>query len=882
MYTVMKIYILSIVGMTCASCVGRVEKFLKKVEKVHTVSVNLGTEQATIECDQTCDAVQLMEAVERAGFEVIKPQPITVQITGMTCASCVGRVERAIRKLNCIYNVQVNLATEQAQIWATQPLNIQQLTHAIERTGFGFLQTQLIELNVMGMTCASCVGRVEKVLKKIRGVVFADVNLATEKAHIQTDASVTAQACIKAIQKAGFDATEIEVEIHEDLAVRRFEEAKELKQNLGIALILALPVFILEMGSHLIPAFHKVVATYLGIQNSWYLQCVLTSILLIFPARRFYKKGIPALLRLSPDMNSLVSVGTLSAFLYSCVATFLPQLLPNGTVHVYFEASSMIIVLILLGRYFEARAKGKTSQAIQTLIGMQPKTAHVVEGASFKELPISQVKKGMLLHIQPGEKIPVDGMVYQGTSFIDESMVTGEPIAVKKQEKDQVIAGTVNQQGVLYIEAQAVGDATLLSQIIRLVEQAQGSKLPIQSTIDKVTMWFVPVVLALALLTFIVWYWLGPEPSLSYALVNMVAVLIIACPCAMGLAVPTSIMVSTGRGAELGLLFKKGEALQQLKDTQIIALDKTGTLTEGRPQLTDLVIAPLHNREDILCKIASVEVHSEHPIAKAIVLQAQQDNLTLVSTQNVQAVVGYGVQASISEQRILIGADRLMSKHEIEFNSFKQQAEHLAQQGKTPLYVAIADECVAMLAVSDPIKPSSFKAIQSLQKLGLDIAMITGDHHLTAQSVAKQLNIQHVVSEVLPEGKLQAIEALKQTGKVAYVGDGINDAPALAHADVGIAIGTGTDVAIESADVVLMSGQLTGVLGAIELSHATIRNIHQNLFWAFIYNILLIPIAAGILYPMLLSPMFAAGAMALSSVFVLSNALRLKNFKVSV
>lgn len=857
----MKRYTLSIDGMTCASCVGRVEKALKKVESVIDVSVNLATERATIQSDQALDIQTLYNAVERTGFGVVRYPQVVLGIQGMTCASCVGRVEKALKKVENVADAQVNLATERATVQVLQPINQQTLARAVQKAGFDVVKN--LSLKVQGMTCASCVGRVEKALNKLEGVVKAQVNLATETAHIQT--LLAPEQLIVAIQKAGFDAFIPQVQ----KANHREEESEHLKKDLYLAFILALPVFLVEMSMHFISALHMALMPYL--QAIWYAQFILTTLILVFPARRFYKKGLPALARFAPDMNSLVSVGTLAAYSYSCVATFLPQWLPDDTVNVYFESAVMIVVLILLGRYFESRAKGKTSQAIQTLIGIQPQTARL---ENQQEISIDCVQVGMTLLIQPGEKIPVDAVVVQGQSFVDEAMVTGEPIAVAKQKEDHVVAGTINQQGVLHVKATAVGENTLLSQIIRLVEQAQGSKLPIQNVIDKVTMWFVPVVMGLALLTFLGWYIWGPQPALSYSLVNAVAVLIIACPCAMGLAVPTSIMVSTGRGAALGILFRKGEALQQLKNIGTVALDKTGTLTEGKPQLTDLITHV--DRQEVLAWTAAVEQYSEHPIARAIVEHAQ--HLVLPKAENINALVGYGIEATIENQYICIGADRLMLQKNIDLSLYTQEAKTLAEAGKSPLYVAINNQLVALIAVSDPIKSSTHDAIKAFHQMGLKVAMITGDHQKTAQAIATQLDIDTVIAEVLPEGKVEALKTLQQQHKVAYVGDGINDAPALAYADVGIAIGTGTDVAIESADVVLMSGHLTGVTKAIALSHATIKNIHQNLFWAFIYNIVLIPVAAGVLYPILLSPMFAAGAMALSSVFVLANALRLRAF----
>ncbi|WP_104511303.1 heavy metal translocating P-type ATPase [Acinetobacter indicus] len=805
----------------------------------------------------------------------------TLSIQGMTCASCVGRVEKALKKVDGVEQANVNLATEQAVVESSAPLDRAALVKAVERAGYDVVGAAPIELSIDGMTCASCVARVEKALKKVPGVQQANVNLATEQAWVEADTTVSADKLIQAIRKAGYDA-QLQTTTTTEQADQKASEQQQLKRDLIISLVLAIPVFVLEMGSHLIPAFHMWVMHQIGQMPSWLLQFVLTTLVLLFPGRRFYQKGIPALLRFAPDMNSLVAVGTLAAYSFSVVATFMPQLLPEGTVNVYFEAAAVIVSLILLGRYFEAKAKGRTSQAIQHLIGMQPKTARIVRNGQSVEVPLAEVSSGMQVDIRPGERIPVDGEVLDGRSYVDESMISGEPLPVEKMAGSAVVGGTINQNGSLSIRATAVGADSVLAQIIRMVEQAQGSKLPIQALVDKVTMWFVPAVMLMAVLTFLVWLIFGPEPALTFGLVNAVAVLIIACPCAMGLATPTSIMVGTGRGAEMGILFRKGEALQLLQEAQVVAVDKTGTLTEGKPQLTDFHVQAGFEQTQLLSWVAAVEAKSEHPIAFAIVEAAQQQGLSLPAVNDFDSIVGSGVKGQVNGQWLHIGADRYMHQLGLSTTAFDQVATRLGQEGKTPLYVAVEDQLAAIIAVADPIKDSTFAAIEALHQLGVKVAMITGDNRHTAEAIARQLKIDTVVAEVLPEGKVDSVRELQQQyGRLAFVGDGINDAPALAQADVGLAIGTGTDVAIEAADVVLMSGSLKGIPNAIALSQATIRNIRQNLFWAFVYNVALIPIAAGVLYPLwgiLLSPMFAAGAMALSSVFVLGNALRLKRF----
>lgn len=809
-------------------------------------------------------------------------EKVTVPIEGMTCASCVGRVEAALKGVPGVANASVNLATEKAEITLSAPVARAVLADAVRSAGYD-VPTAAIDLAIGGMTCASCVGRVEKALKAVSGVATATVNLATERAHVTGGADLA--ALIEAVAKTGYDAKAIDRsgDEHAETAARKDAEEAALKRDLTLAAALTLPVFILEMGSHLIPGMHELIMNTIGMQTNWYIQFGFTLLILSVPGIRFYTHGFPMLLRGTPDMNSLVAVGTSAAFLYSVVATFAPSVLPAGTVNVYFEAAAVIVTLILLGRYLEARAKGRTSEAIKRLVGLQPKMARVRRDGQTVEIAVADVAPGDIIEVRPGERVPVDGAVIEGKSYIDESMITGEPIPVSKSKGAEVVGGTVNQTGALAFEAIAVGADTMLAQIIRMVEEAQGSKLPIQAVVDKVTMWFVPAVMLVATATFIVWMIWGPEPALTFGLVNAVAVLIIACPCAMGLATPTSIMVGTGRGAEMGVLFRRGEALQLLKEAKVVALDKTGTLTEGKPALTDLDLAEGFERDDVLAKIAAVEVQSEHPIARAIVEAAKAEGLDLPKVTGFDSVTGFGVEAEVEGVRVEIGADRFMAKLGLDTTLFTETANRLGDEGKSPLYAAIDGKLAAIVAVADPIKETTPEAIRALHDLGLKVAMITGDNRRTAEAIARHLGIDEVVAEVLPDGKVDAVKRLKaEHGRLAFVGDGINDAPALAEADVGLAIGTGTDVAIEAADVVLMSGSLKGVPNAIAISKATIRNIKQNLFWAFAYNTALIPVAAGALYPafgLLLSPIFAAGAMALSSVFVLGNALRLRRFK---
>ncbi|MBX9846385.1 MAG: heavy metal translocating P-type ATPase [Xanthobacteraceae bacterium] len=808
---------------------------------------------------------------------------VQIAIGDMTCASCVTRVENAVKAVPGVAAASVNLATERADIRFSGQPDLPAVIDAIEDAGYA-VRTRDTEFALKGMTCASCVLRVENAIKSVPGVTEVAVNLATERARVSSvDGAAVTDAVRRAVENAGYEAEPIaEGDSGDRERDARAAEIATLRRDTIIAATLTLPVFVIEMGAHTIPAFHHWVAGTFGIW-SWYGQFVLTTLVLFGPGRRFFAKGFPALLRGAPDMNALVAIGAGAAWGYSIVATFTPDLLPAGTAYVYYEAAAVIATLILLGRYLEARAKGRTSEAIRKLVGLQPQSARVSRDGEVLDIPIGQVQPGDVVIVRPGEKVAVDGEVIDGNSYVDESMITGEPVPVAKTAGALVVGGTVNKAGSFTFRATNVGSQTLLAQIIRMVETAQGAKLPIQALVDKITAYFVPVVIGVALLTFGAWLTFGPSPALTFALVNAVAVLIIACPCAMGLATPTSIMVGTGRAAELGVLFRKGEALQSLRDVSVIAMDKTGTLTEGKPALTELVTAPGFAENDILALIAAVESRSEHPTAQAIVAAAKDRKLQIPQVGDFEAVPGFGIAGLVNGKRIAVGADRYMLREGVDPAAFADQAARLGEEGKSPIYVAVDSTLAAVLAVADPVKPTTPAAIAALHELGVKVAMVSGDNRRTAAAIARRLGIDEVEAEVLPEGKVEVVKRLSRGGtRVAFVGDGINDAPALAAADVGIAVGNGTDIAIESADVVLMSGDLRGVVNAIAVSKATMRNIRQNLFWAFAYNAALVPVAAGLLYPVsgtLLSPMLAAGAMALSSVFVLTNALRLKRFR---
>lgn len=805
-------------------------------------------------------------------------------VRGMTCASCVSHVEKALAATPGVASASVNLATERADVALAPGAEAAAIARAVSDAGYEPV-VETIELGVGGMTCASCVAHVEKALKGVPGVLGASGNLAAERASVRAlSGPGLAERLRRAVAQAGYEPRAIETDAGatDRERARREEEMSKLRFNLVLSAALSAPIFIVEMGGHLIPAFHHWTMAAMGEEVIRYLSFFFATLVLFGPGAVFYVKGIPALLRGQPDMNALVAVGTLAAYLYSSVATFLPQLLPPGAINVYYEAAVVIVTLILFGRFLEARAKGRTSEAIRALAKLQPKTARVERDGQTADVDIDEMRVGDTVLVRPGERIPTDGVVTAGSSYVDESMVTGEPAPVAKTIGATVTGATVNGAGAFSFRATRVGADTTLAGIIQMVEKAQGAKLPIQAMVDRVTALFVPAIFAIATLTFIVWMLIGPEPRLTYALVSAVAVLIIACPCAMGLATPAAIMTGTGRAAELGVLFRKGEALQTLQGVTLIAFDKTGTLTFGKPRLTDMVPAPGEKENELLRLAASVEAQSEHPVGAAIVAAAKEHGLSTASVAGFESVSGMGVSGRVERRKVVIGAERYMSALGLETQAFQEKSAELSEEGKTPFYVAVDGKVRAILCVADELKPSTKPAIEALHAIGVKTAMITGDDARTANAIARRLGIDEVVAGVMPDGKVATLQRLRETDKVAFVGDGVNDAPALAAADAGVAIGTGTDIAIEAADVVLMSGDLAKVPAALAISRATMRNIEQNLFWAFGYNALLVPVAAGALYPvngLQLSPMLGAGAMALSSVFVLTNALRLRRFK---
>ncbi|MFO8099953.1 MAG: heavy metal translocating P-type ATPase [Salinibacter sp.] len=814
---------------------------------------------------------------------------LTLPVEGMSCASCAQSVEGALSRVEGVAGAHVNFATERAEVAVAEGADVATpaLVQAVTDSGYE-VRTAETTLTVQGMSCASCVSRVEDALAAVDGVLEANVNLATDRATVRYVPGVAQPAAFtQAIRDAGYEVVDTEgaSDRSEVEKQARAEEKQSMKRRFFWALAFTLPVFTLEMGFLHIPAMEAWITDQVSTQTLYYILFGLTSVIMFGPGRYFYRHGWPALKSGAPDMNTLVMIGTSAAYGYSVVATFLPGVLPEGTVHVYYEAAAVIITLILAGNYMEALAKGRASDAIRKLLDLQATTARVVRDEEEEEIDVRDVVPGDVIRVRPGEKVPVDGEVLDGASHVDESMVTGEPEPVRKTGGDEVVGGTINETGSFTFRATHVGEETVLSQIVEMVEQAQGSTPPIQSLADRVVKVFVPFVLVVATITFGVWMVFGPDPVLTFALVTAVSVLIIACPCAMGIATPISVMVGTGRAAELGVYVREGAALQALHRADLVVFDKTGTLTKGRPAVTDVQPQGDVAEADVLRWAAAVEAQSEHPIGAALVDRAEDDGFDLPEATDFEAVPGHGVTATVEGKTVAVGAARLMEQRGIAVSEAAEAtADRLADAAKTPIYVAVDGTLAAVVAVADPIKDSTPAALDALHELGIEVAMITGDDERTAQAIARELGIDRVQAEVLPDEKAAAVKAYQAEDRtVAFVGDGINDAPALAQSDVGIAIGTGTDVAIESGDIVLMAGDLRGVPNAVHLSKNTLRNIKQNLFWAFAYNVLLIPVAAGVLYPafgLLLSPALAALAMVFSDLFVIGNALRLRRLSV--
>ncbi|WP_328189600.1 heavy metal translocating P-type ATPase [Marinobacter sp. OP 3.4] len=805
-------------------------------------------------------------------------QRIETRVDGMSCASCVGRIEKALMGQRGVAEAQVNLATGKATVEFDQPATPAMLIDSIKEAGYQ-PRVQSADIPVIGMTCGSCVSRIERALNKQPGMVKASVNLTTQKAFVEfLPDTLSVPRIHRAIRDAGYEPQEPDASSETEEQDR---EGIDLRRKVIFAAALTIPVVLIAMGK-MVPALEALYVSVLPHRGWMAIEWLLTTPVLFYAGLRFFRSGYTELRHANPGMNSLVMIGTSAAYFYSVAALLVPGFFPAGTAESYFEAAAVIVTLILLGRYFEHIAKGRTSEAIKKLLQLQAKTARVIRDGEAVEVPIEAVVPDDRIQVRPGERVPVDGVVEEGQSYVDESMISGEPVPVAKQKDAELVGGTINKNGSLTFRATRVGADTVLAQIIRMVESAQADKPPIQALADKIAGIFVPVVIVLAILTFITWFSFGPEPALSFAFVTTVSVLLIACPCAMGLATPTAIMVGTGKGAEMGVLFRKGAALETLSRMDTIVLDKTGTLTRGQPELTDLIL--VEGREDeVLAWVAAVETESEHPIGEAIVKGARDRGLTLPAISEFQAEPGYGIQAQVAGRRINVGADRYMRRLGIDLASVADDAVSLAEKAKSPLYVAVDGRLAALIAVADPLKDGSVEAIAALKSSGLSVAMLTGDNRATAEAIARQAGIERVLAEVLPDQKAAEVKRLQEEGaRVAFVGDGINDAPALAQADVGIAIGTGTDIAIEAGDVVLMRGDLRGIVDAAALSRRTRKTILGNFVWAYGYNLALIPVAAGVLFPFtgyLLNPMLAAGAMSLSSVFVVTNSLRLGRFK---
>ncbi|MBP3909763.1 MAG: heavy metal translocating P-type ATPase [Turicibacter sp.] len=805
----------------------------------------------------------------------------SMKIEGMSCSACTNRIERIVNKLDGVEKGAVNFAAETLALeYDESAIELGQVEAAIEKAGFKVKKNiKDYTFKVEGMTCSACANRVERVTQKIEGVELAVVNFATEKLTIKLDADVASYGQVKAaVEKAGFQLVSEEDTIKGE--EKKHDEASKLLIRFIISLIFAVPLLIISMGHMVGMPLPHLIDPMMNPFNFGIVQLILT-LPVVMAGYKFYQVGIKNLIQLSPNMDSLIAIGTLTAFFYSVFGIYkITQGDASYAMHLYFESAAVILTLITLGKYLEAVSKGKTSQAIKALMGLAPKTATIERNGRELEVPIEEVVVGDLVLVKPGEKLPVDGEVIEGSTAIDESMLTGESIPVEKTVGSVVIGASINKTGFIKYKATKVGRDTALSQIVKLVEDAQGSKAPIAKMADIISAYFVPIVIGLAILSSVAWLLAGETGV--FALSIFISVLVIACPCALGLATPTAIMVGTGKGAEYGVLIKGGEALETTHKLSKLIFDKTGTITEGKPKVTDIVTTNL-SEEQLLIYAASAEKGSEHPLGEAIVRAAIDRGYQLCELESFNAIPGHGIEVSIQGKQMLLGNKKLMIEKTIDVSSLSETSDQLAYDGKTPMYMAIDGQLAGIIAVADTVKESSKKAIETLHQMGIKVAMITGDNQKTADAIARQVGIDLVLAEVLPADKANEVKKLQETGvKVGMVGDGINDAPALAQADIGIAIGSGTDVAIESADIVLMKSDLMDVSTAIKLSKATIRNIKENLFWAFAYNVLGIPVAMGVLHLFggpLLNPMIAAAAMSLSSVSVLLNALRLRRFK---
>jgi Cu+-exporting ATPase len=808
-----------------------------------------------------------------------------IPITGMTCATCAATIQKGLSKMPGVKQAEVNLASEKASVeYDPSRVDLAKIKQEISQLGYGAATRKSI-FPVSGMTCASCVSRVEQALSEVPGVISVNVNLASEKATVEYIEGTEFAELRRAVREAGYELGP-EAATLEDVTTAAQRDIRKVRDRFIVAAVLAAAVMALGFTTSFTgqPYLLWALATPVQFWSGW----------------RFYRGAWGALRHRTADMNTLIAVGSSAAYFYSAVAVVFPGLFAIsglGT-HLYFDTSTAIITLILLGRFLEARAKGQTSAAIKELVGLQPKTALVIRDGKEVEIPIEDVQIGDTILVRPGQRVPVDGVIREGYSSLDESMITGESLPVDKKVGDEVIGATINKTGSFRFEATKVGKDTTLARIIRLVEEAQGSKAPIQRLADVIASYFVPIVIGIAVITFIIWYFIGPAPALTYAFLNFIAVLIIACPCALGLATPTAIMVGTGRGAEHGILIRSAGALERAHQIDTVLLDKTGTLTRGEPEVTDILAVPSSSQEEVLRLAASAEHGSEHPLGEAIVRAAKKKKLKLLPARDFDAIPGKGVKAQVAGKELILGNLKLIEEKGLSPNGLGTEAERLREKGKTVMFLGADRRVTGLIALADTLKPGAGEAIKELHRMGIETVMITGDNRRTAEAIAHQAGIDRALAEVLPENKADEVKKLQKKGRVvAMVGDGINDAPALAQADVGIAIGTGTDVAMETGDITLISGDLEGIVTAIALSKRTMSTIRQNLFWAFAYNTALIPIAAGVLYLAFgngsvpsglnfilgnygfLNPILAAAAMAASSITVVLNSLRLKGFR---
>lgn len=812
----------------------------------------------------------------------MKTERIDLPISGMSCASCAAAIESELKKTEGVLDASVNLGVEKASVtFDPEIAKTEDLVKAVRDTGYEVV-TQKATVPIRGMHCASGVETIGTTLREMEGVVSANVNFGMGKATIEfLSGKVSLSEIRRAIRELGYEPLDAEREnLPNEERKAQERETKTLRNKFIFSAAVSLIVFLGSMNGWF-PWMPNVF-------RNWVTLFILTTPVQFWGGWQFYKGALAALKHRRTDMNTLIALGTSAAYIYSVIATFFPRVFRAGGIEpaTYYDTSAIIISLILLGRFLESKARGKTNEAIRKLIGLGAKTASIMRGEEEIDIPVEEVQVGDIIVVRPGEKIPVDGIIQEGYSTVDESMITGEPIPSEKKAGDKVIGATINRTGSFKFRATNVGKDTVLSQIIKLVEEAQASKAPIQRLADIIASYFVPVVIGIAVLTFIVWYFFGPSPAFTYAFLNFVAVLIIACPCALGLATPTAIMVGTGKGAENGVLIKNAEALEMARKINVIVLDKTGTLTKGKPGVTDILASAEFPKEDILGIAASAESGSEHPLSEAIVKHAKEIGLDIKDSESFSAIPGEGIESTVDGRIVFVGNIRLMNSKGIDVTHIENRAEDLAGEGKTAVFVSIDNKAAGIIAVADTLKPYSHEVVQAIKNLGIEVIMITGDNRRTAKAIGMELSIDRVFAEVVPQDKANEVRKLQEEGKtVAMVGDGINDAPALAQADLGIAIGAGTDIAIETCDIVLIGDDLRGVITAIELSRKTVSTIKQNFFWAFFYNVVLIPLAAGVLYPffgILLNPILAAAAMALSSVSVVTNSLRLKRFNTKL